>query len=72
MSRYANVIVDLSADALDRVFSYAVPEGMQIVPGQQVSVPFGPRKVEGFVVSLSDITKVPPEKIRSVLGLLRP
>ena len=53
MSRYANVIVDLSADALDRVFSYAVPEGMQIVPGQQVSVPFGPRRVEGFVVSLS-------------------
>ena len=67
MSRYANVIVDLSADALDRVFSYAVPEGMVIVPGQQVAVPFGPRRVEGFVVSLSDRCALPPEKLRSVI-----
>ena len=67
MSRYANVIVDLSADALDRVFSYAVPEGMVIVPGQQVAVPFGLRRVEGFVVSMSDRCALPPEKLRSVI-----
>ena len=30
--KYANIIVDLSADALDRLFSYAVPEGMDILP----------------------------------------
>ena len=70
--QYANVIVDISASEVDRLFSYAVPEGLSLLPGHQVSVPFGPRKVEGFVVSLSDITKVPPEKIRSVLGLVRP
>ena len=69
MSRYANVIVDLSADALDRVFSYAVPEGMQIVPGQQVSVPFGPRRVEGFVVSLSGECDLPPEKVRPIAAV---
>lgn len=70
--QYANVIVDISASEVDRLFSYAVPEGLSLLPGHQVSVPFGPRKVEGFVVSLSDTTKVPPEKIRSVLGLVRP
>ena len=70
--QYANVIVDISASEVDRLFSYAVPEGLSLLPGHRVSVPFGPRKVEGFVVSLSDITKVPPEKIRSVLGLVRP
>ena len=70
--QYANVIVDISASEVDRLFSYAVPEGLSLLPGHQVSVPFGPRKVEGFVVSLSDITKVPSEKIRSVLGLVRP
>ena len=68
MSRYANVIVDLSADALDRLFSYAVPEGMEIVPGQQVAVPFGPRRLEGFVVSLSDRCDLPPEKVKPLIG----
>ena len=54
MTQYANVIVDLSAGALDRMFSYRVPAGMPIVPGQQVRIPFGPRRIEGVVVSLSD------------------
>jgi len=66
--RYANVIVDLSADALDRLFSYRVPEDLDIQPGHQVLVPFGPRKVEGFVVSLSDHCDLPPDKIKSIIS----
>ncbi|MBP3411009.1 MAG: primosomal protein N', partial [Clostridia bacterium] len=66
--RYANVIVDLSAEALDRLFSYAIPDGMEILPGQQVSVPFGPRRLEGFVVSLSDHCDLPPEKVKVLYG----
>lgn len=69
--RYANVIVDLSAEALDRLFSYAVPEGMEILPGQQVSVPFGPRRLEGFVVSLSDHCDLPPEKVKFLYGAVQ-
>ena len=65
---YANVIVDLSAEALDRVFSYRVPEGMEIVPGQQVTVPFGPRRIEGFVVSLSDSCDLEEEKIKDIIA----
>lgn len=68
MKRYANVLIDRSADALDRLFSYAVPEGMEIAPGQLVSVPFGNRKLEGFVVSLSDECEVPLEKLKSILA----
>ena len=66
--KFANVIVDLSAEALDRLFSYAVPEGIKLQPGQQVLVPFGPRRLEGFVVSLSDTCDLPPEKIKSVIA----
>ncbi len=40
--QYANVIVDISASEVDRLFSYAVPEGLSLLPGHQVSVPFGP------------------------------
>ena len=68
---YANVIVDLSAEAVDRQFSYAVPEGMDVQPGQLVQVPFGPRTLEGFVVSLSDSCDVPPEKVKAVRGVVR-
>ena len=57
MSGYAQVVVDLSAEAVDRRFTYAVPEGMAVTPGQLVAVPFGPRTLEGFVVSLSDATR---------------
>ena len=68
---YANVIVDLSAEAVDRQFSYAVPEGMAVEPGQLVRVPFGPRTLEGFVVSLSQTCDLPPEKVKSLLGVSR-
>ena len=33
---YANVILDRVCDALDPVFTYAVPEGMDVRVGQQV------------------------------------
>ena len=52
--RYAEVIVDLSAGAVDRLFTYSVPDGMAVDAGWQVEVPFGPRKLEGFVVSMKD------------------
>lgn len=68
---YANVIVDLSAEAVDRQFSYAVPDGMRVRPGQLVAVPFGPRTIEGFIVSLSDACDVPPEKVRPIARVVR-
>ena len=69
--RYANVIVDISASDVDRLFSYSIPDGMSLVPGHQVAVPFGPRTIEGFVVSVSDTCSLPPEKVKSVVRLVR-
>ena len=66
--KYANVIVDLSADALDRLFSYEIPEDMDIRPGYQVVVPFGNRRIEGFVASLSDECGLPAEKIKKIIS----
>ncbi len=70
--RYANVIVDLSASEVDRLFTYSVPDGMNLMPGHQVAVPFGPRVIDGFVVSLSDRTSLPPEKVKLVKRLAQP
>lgn len=34
-------------------YTYSVPEGLDVVPGHRVTVPFGRRSTYGFVVSLS-------------------
>ena len=72
MKRYASVVVDLSAGALDRVFSYRVPEDMEVGAGYQVLVPFGARQLSGFVVGLSDHADLPDERIRPLLGAMQP
>lgn len=64
----AKVIVDISASDVDRVFDYEAGEG--IVRGLRVSVPFGNRTVEGYVIALSDNTDVPPDKLKSVIAAL--
>lgn len=69
--RYAEVIVDLSAGAVDRLFTYSVPDGMAVDAGWQVEVPFGPRKLEGFVVSMKDACGLPPERVKPVLRAVR-
>ena len=50
---YAEVAVE-AGRSLDReTYSYQVPDGMELVPGHRVTVPFGRRTSFGFVVSLS-------------------
>jgi primosomal protein N' (replication factor Y) len=49
---YAEVAVE-AGRSLDReTYSYSVPDGMDVVPGHRVTVPFGRRASYGFVVSL--------------------
>ena len=69
--KYANVIVDLSADALDRLFSYEIPDDMDIQPGYQVAVPFGNRRIEGFVASVSDHCDLPADKVKSIISAVQ-
>jgi len=69
--RYAEVIVDLSAEAVDRRFTYSIPEGMVLQPGMLVTVPFGPRTLDGFVVNLTDRCALDPGKLRPVLRVAR-
>ncbi|MFZ5643289.1 MAG: primosomal protein N' [Bacillota bacterium] len=71
---YAAVLVDISAKSLEREFHYAVPAGFEakINIGSRVLVPFGGRKVSGYVTGFGP----PPgdllaEKgVKEVLGLL--
>ena len=55
----AEVIVDVAAHQTDRVFEYHIPDDLEVEIGSRVVVPFGRRKVQGFVVAVkksSDFT----------------
>lgn len=68
----ANVIVDVSTAAIDRPFDYLVPEEWQafIQPGVRVHVPFGPRKVQGFVIGLQETSDVESAKLKSIVSVI--
>jgi primosomal protein N' (replication factor Y) len=62
---FAEVAVE-AARALDRqTYSYAVPDGLDVVPGHRVTVPFGRRNTYGFVVSLG--TEDPGVEVKQIL-----
>lgn len=53
----AQVIVDVASKQTDRIFEYQIPSKLPDVEiGSRVFVPFGPRKVQGFVVGLTNST----------------
>lgn len=70
MAVYADVIVDITNEKLDRTFQYRVPEEMEesIVPGVEVEIPFGrgDRLIRGYVVETTDRPAYDPVKIKSI------
>jgi primosomal protein N' (replication factor Y) len=49
---YAEVAVEAARGQGRETYTYAVPDGVDVVPGHRVTVPFGRRSTYGFVVSL--------------------
>ena len=64
---YCQVIVDIVHENVARPFTYLVPEGMELRPGQRVAVPFGRMEKEGVVTALTEETDVSPEKLKAVI-----
>ena len=52
MALYAEVAVEAARGISRETYTYQVPEGIDLVPGHRVTVPFGRRSTYGFVVSL--------------------
>ncbi|MCR5791305.1 MAG: primosomal protein N' [Lachnospiraceae bacterium] len=71
---YADIIVNISHEALDRTFQYIVPEELrdEVDVGAYVRFPFGRgnRPLEGYVLSLGSEPKVAPEKLKALTEVL--
>ncbi|SIS37822.1 primosomal protein N' [Salimicrobium flavidum] len=74
----ARVIVDVPTNQTNRPFDYLIPEELTEVVdiGMRVIVPFGPRKIMGYVVDIEDKTEVekvkPLEEVLDVTPVLTP
>lgn len=71
--KYADVIVDISAEQLDRHFQYRIPGALEtsVCPGVQVEIPFGAgnKVIKGYVVRVSDKPEYDPKKIKEIRSL---
>jgi primosomal protein N' (replication factor Y) len=65
--RYAEVSVN-SPVAQRRTFSYAIPEGLNILTGQAVLVPFGEKILQGIVMEITPLPAV--EDTREILDVI--
>jgi primosomal protein N' (replication factor Y) len=71
--KYADVIIDISHEKVDRPFQYRIPQELadMVYPGVMVHVPFGRGNQDrtGYVVDLSDETEYPEEKLKSIISV---
>ena len=71
MSKYANVIVDISHEKLDKTFQYLVPSKLEneIGLGMMVDIPFGHRTITGYVVELTDEAEFDVSRMKPIIGV---
>lgn len=71
---YAKVIVNISAEVLDRPFTYAIPDRLLGVleEGDQVVIPFGTgnKEINGYVIEITDKTDYDKSKIKYIKEIL--
>ncbi len=74
MALYANVIIDISHEKLDRTFQYRIPEHLtdKVRPGIMVDVPFGKgdRIRRGYVIEVTDTPELATERIKDVADVV--
>ena len=68
----AEVIVEVSNAEVDKVFDYKIPNFFagKNLRGYRVLVPFGPRKIEGYIINQKKESKVAPEKLKEILKVI--
>ena len=66
----AEVIVDVLSSEVDRVFDYNIPSSLEyLTAGYRVLVPFGNRKIEGYIISIKSTTDCPEDKLKSIISV---
>lgn len=68
--RFANVIVDISHEKVDRPFQYRIPEALrgELAVGMAVMIPFGAgnKRIKGYVMEITDRNDYDEQKLKEV------
>lgn len=71
---YADVIVDISHEKLDKTYQYRIPEQLKAkaAVGSPVRISFGKghRSITGYIVGLSETPKIEEERIKDIEGIV--
>lgn len=71
---YADIIIDISHEKLDKIFQYRIPEPLlgRLTIGMQVRVPFGSGNAlrTGYVVNITDQTDYDVDKIKEIAQIV--
>lgn len=72
--RFANVIVDISHEKVDRPFQYKIPDGLlgKMQAGTAVRIPFGKsnKLIKGYVIEITDRAEYDIEKLKSIHSVI--
>ncbi len=72
-AKYANIIIDISHEKLDRTFQYVIPGNLsgRVEIGSCVSVPFGAGNHlrKGYCIGLTDRAEYAPEKLKEIAAV---
>lgn len=70
---YANIIVDISHEKVDRPFQYKIPERLlgKLSVGMCVIVPFGKgnKELSGYIIEITDQAQYSEEKLKEILAV---
>ena len=70
---FADVIVDIQHEKLDKIFQYRIPASMEdrLEPGMEVLVPFGKgnRQIKGYVTGISETCDYDLSKVKEIIGI---
>lgn len=75
IGRFANIIVDISHEKVDRPFQYRIPETLkeEVTVGTAVMIPFGRgnKLIKGYVMEITDKADYDEERLKSVNSVVK-
>ncbi len=70
---YANIIIDISHEKLDKTFQYSIPKALEnkVIPGMEVNIPFGKgnRLIKGYVMEVTDKCEYDVGKMKEIASI---
>lgn len=71
--KYANIIVNISHENLDKTFQYIIPDDLKDIlnVGDYVMIPFGrsDKVINGYVLELTDKEEYDPKKLKKIIDI---